>query len=100
MLSALHSVLNGLRSRLKPDEYIKSNTNKEINGSDKDIDWGETISTFTDGFYDIQIGHNDQQKVCSIREDLITDDYYFDQCGEDIDNIRYQCENCIGYDLC
>ena len=37
---------------------MQSETNEDNSWSDKEIDWGETITKFADGFYEIQIGYN------------------------------------------
>ncbi len=93
------SGLIGVYDYLKYAEYVGSNKNTKNQWNHQVINWGKTIETGSDGFYAIQIGYNDQQVVCGIREGPVTH-YYCDECGETINLIRYHCENCCDYDLC
>lgn len=66
---------------------------------DDKIDWGVTIFKNSDGFSAIEIGYNGKREICGIREQSEMD-YFCDQCGVDVNDVRYSCVVCENYDLC
>ena len=47
----------------------------------------------------ISIGHNEKGIVCGIRN-VCDISHYCNHCYKTIQNVRYNCLNCIDFDLC
>ena len=93
------SGLIGVYDYSKYAEHMKSAINENENWDEKKIDWGHTINTCADGFYEIQIGYNNEGNISGIREGPVIG-YFCNQCRNDIKNVRYRCQSCVDYDLC